>query len=651
MSDFDAVPATASPTRTEVVSALPAAAGGSPSLYAAGPTGLRAEVPDEWWPIVLRLGLAHDIIGKLLRLAAFNRTSFQIELFSSGLISEARLCREIARELRLPVVGRLSSAQLVMQRRDRDIALRTHRGVPFALIREKGEQLRLLLSPARMELGELHGLVRKRPNLRHRLAVVAPSALRNAIVEAGRDEVEERARTSLFVDQPHHSARYVLAGGQGAIGGALAVGIAFAFWFNAPAAWLGLHVLFSVFFLACVVLRLAAAVSARPPSLARLAPPSGDDLPVYSVLVAIYREAEIVPQLLSALSRLRWPRSKLEIKLVCEADDVQTLETLATLRLQPWVEIVKVPPGEPRTKPKALAYALPLCSGEFATLYDAEDQPHPDQLQEAWQRFRDSDEWLGCLQAPLMVVPSQKRLIPALFGFEYAALFRGLLPWLAQRRLILPLGGTSNHFRRAALEEVGGWDPSNVTEDADLGLRLARHGYRCETITRPTLEDAPEAPLNWGRQRTRWFKGWMQTWLVHMRDPGQLLREIGLGRFVVMQIMLAGMVISALANVVFVATVVWIAMLVSSTGTLGGYHAALLAVDAVNVVVGYTAFLVLGRQVLHPEERASFWKIVLWTPAYWLAMSIAAWRAVWELYRRPHHWEKTHHPLRRHPRR
>lgn len=137
---------------------------------------------------------------------------------------------------------------------------------------------------------------------------------------------------------------------------------------------------------------------------------------------------------------------------------------------------------------------------------------------------------------------------------------------------------------------MGGWDPCNVTEDADLGLRLARYGYRCETITRPTLEDAPEAMLNWGRQRTRWLKGWMQTWLVHMRAPRQLLGEIGAGRFAVAQVLLAGMVVSALANVVFVATLVWIVILHASSGTIGGYHAVLLAIDAFNVVVGYTAF-------------------------------------------------------------
>ncbi|MGY6708572.1 MAG: glycosyltransferase family 2 protein [Rhizobiaceae bacterium] len=609
------------------------------------------DVPDAWWPILLRLGLPHETIVKLLRLADANGTSFQTELFTSGIVGEKRLCREIARELRLPFVERVDGAQLVMRRCERDIALRTHRGIPFALMRENSERLRLVFSPARMELAELHRLVEKRPGLRDRLGVVVPTVLRNAIIGVSSLDVEERVRNAIYVEAPKLSARNVFDGRQGAIAGGLVVSLFVAFWLNAPAAWLGLHIVFSVFFLAHVSLRLAAAVSAKPPRFARLERVPATDLPVYTVLVALYREAEIVPQLISALSRIRWPRSKLEIKLVCEADDAQTLGALSTLRLLPCVEVIKVPPGLPRTKPKALAFALPLSSGEFVTLYDAEDQPHPEQLLEAWLRFRDADAHLGCLQAPLMVVPTQRKLLPILFGFEYAALFRGLLPWLSIRQLILPLGGTSNHFRRSALEEVGGWDPCNVTEDADLGLRLARYGYRCETITRPTVEDAPEALLNWGRQRTRWFKGWIQTWLVHMRTPRQFLGEIGPGQFAVAQIMLGGAVVSALAYVVFVATLVWIVMLHATTGTFGGYHASLLAIDAFNVVVGYTAFLLLGRRVQLPGERASFWKVVLWTPAYWLAMSLAAWRALWELYRRPHHWEKTHHPLRRHPRR
>jgi cellulose synthase/poly-beta-1,6-N-acetylglucosamine synthase-like glycosyltransferase len=259
-----------------------------------------------------------------------------------------------------------------------------------------------------------------------------------------------------------------------------------------------------------VVLRLLAWVEAGRLRPRPLPPADPARQPVYSVLVALYREKEMVPQLLAALGRLQWPRARLEIKLVCEADDDETLAALRGYRLPPTMEIVLVPSALPRTKPKALAYALPLCSGEFVTLYDAEDRPDPLQLVEAWQRFCEEPPEVACLQAPLAVANGGASALSTMFSFEYAALFRGLLPWLARRRLALPLGGTSNHFRRAALDEVGGWDAYNVTEDAELGVRLARYGYRTGVITRPTWEDAPETLAVWLPQRIRWFKGWMR---------------------------------------------------------------------------------------------------------------------------------------------
>jgi cellulose synthase/poly-beta-1,6-N-acetylglucosamine synthase-like glycosyltransferase len=216
------------------------------------------------------------------------------------------------------------------------------------------------------------------------------------------------------------------------------------------------------------------------------------ELPVYSVLVALYHEAEVAPELVAALEKIDWPKSKLEIKLVCEADDHATLGALRALALPRNMEVVAVPVFGPRTKPKALAYALPLVSGEFVALYDAEDHPHPKQLLTAWQRFREAPHEVACIQAPLEIANRGAGIVARMFAFEYAALFRGMLPWLSARRLLLPLGGTSNHFCRAALEEVGGWDPYNVTEDADLGMRLARFGYRAETIACPTYESGPD---------------------------------------------------------------------------------------------------------------------------------------------------------------
>jgi cellulose synthase/poly-beta-1,6-N-acetylglucosamine synthase-like glycosyltransferase len=369
-------------------------------------------------------------------------------------------------------------------------------------------------------------------------------------------------------------------------------------------------------------------------------------MPVYSVLVALYREAEIVPDLLVALGRIVWPRGKLEIKLVCEADDRETLAALRAHTLQSFIEIVEVPPGTPRTKPKALAYALPMTTGEFIVLYDAEDRPHPLQLVEAWQCFMASDEYLACLQAPLAVTNFRRGPLARMFAFEYAALFRGLLPWLARRRLVLPLGGTSTHFRREALEAVGRWDPFNVTEDADLGLRLARHGYRVDTISRPTYEDAPENLANWLPQRTRWFKGWMQTWLVHMRHPRRLWRDLGPASFITTQTLCAGMVISSIAHPVFLWSLGYVSLVFIRHTAISPLQSTILALDILNIALGYLTFLLLGRRTLLAKERLSFWRTILLTPVYWILMSVAAWRALWKLYRDPYHWEKTHHPRR-----
>src|SRR5690606_37794059 len=273
-------------------------------------------------------------------------------------------------------------------------------------------------------------------------------------------------------------------------------------------------------------------------------------------------------------------------------------------------------------------------------------KPHPLQLLEAWERFHDGDENLACLQAPLVSTNRHESWIANTFAFEYSALFRGLLPWLARLTLMLPLGGTSNHFRRAVLEKIGGWDPCNVTEDADLGLRLARLGYRAGTITYPTYEDAPTVARVWLPQRTRWFKGWAQTWLVHMRDVPRLYREIGPASFLVTQILSAGMWISALAYSVFVVTLLVLAAYVLAGYPLILYHRALFVLDAANIIFGHCAFLALGWKTLSVPERRGAWRYALLTPAYWMLLSVAAWRALWQLYRCPHVWEKTPHRKR-----
>lgn len=599
----------------------------------------------DWLPVLRRLGLSAERAALIAARARTNKTQFHLELLAADVCGEDRLYRTLGQDLGLTFVADIEPARLIV--RDGDVlpllgaAFASRHAFPILYL-EPDRPPTQLVGAGLMDLGGLRRMLRDHPERAERLAVVPPTVLRAALIERAALRLSTRACETLAFNAPDCSASTVVSVGQGCAMGAVVVALPIAFALWPGVTMLALHLVFSLFFLGCVGLRMLAARRAQPPYLAKLPAVAAADLPVYSVMVALYREADVVPELLVSLGRLVWPRAKLEIKLVCEADDIETLAALRAQPLRPCVEIIEVPAHGPRTKPKALTYALPLTSGELVAIYDAEDKPHPLQLLEAWQTFRDAPPELSCLQAPLVITNAGEGMIQRLFAFEYAALFRGLLPWLAGKNVVLPLGGTSNHFRRHALEAVGSWDPFNVTEDADLGLRLARFGFSCGTITYPTFEEAPHRLKDWVPQRTRWFKGWLQTWLVHMRDPLQLRREIGTASFLVVQVLFAGMVISALAHPLMLATMVAIVIELSGIGTATP-HSALFAIDAINIACGYAAFLVLGAATLVKRERGSLWKTVLATPVYWMLISYAAWRAAWHLYAKPFHWEKTPH--------
>ena len=622
-----------------------AAATMPPQPRSVHPQGIAAP----WRPVLARLSLPRELVDAVARRAQATGTHFAVELLATGIVDETRLFAAVADELGLRFVALVEPDLLLDDHARRLAALGARHGLRIAAIRQpEGTVAHLIADPA-LDLAVLARLLRRSPALRAVLLIAPPGALRSALIARGEKRLLFEAQHGLLLRSPEFCAKTVVTAWQGA--GAVAVLAAFAAAFlSAPLATMLVFQLgASLGFAACVALRLLAWRGAGPPRLKR--PPVADPAqqPVYSVLVALYRESAVLPQLLAALGRLQWPRSKLEIKLVCEADDAGTLAALSRHRLPPTMEVVLVPPGLPRTKPKALAYALPLCSGRFVTLYDAEDRPHPEQLLEAWRRFREAPEEVACLQAPLIVTNGEASALSAMFSFEYAALFRGLLPWLARRRLVLPLGGTSNHFRRAALEEVGGWDAYNVTEDAELGVRLARYGYRTGVIASPTYEDAPQTLRIWLPQRIRWFKGWMQTWLVHMREPRALWRELGPASFLVMQAMSFGMIVSALVHPFFAGSVLYALAKLALTGGLAGGEGLLAAVGLANIAAGYAAFIALGLATLHALEKPRRLVFVVLTPLHWLLLSVAAWAALWELFRRPHHWSKTPHgqPARR----
>lgn len=439
------------------------------------------------------------------RAAQANGTTIEKELMAEGLIDPELYYCWLAGELKLDYVDHIDPDEVV-RLSSQDVVL--YRDGPLRLSRASG-QITVIIPEAR-RLEDQKARLASRPGLRNSLVVASPATIRKAVWQAGAKDRVRKITFDLDQEQCDASARRVMTGKQGFILGMAVYLFATGFMLWPFTAFTVLHVVLTLFFSGGILLRLCAlAASAFKPRPSRLTEPAaGHRLPVYTVLIALHKEADMAPAIVSRISALRWPKSLLDIKYVCEADDEATISALLAQNLGPESEIVRTPDFGPRTKPKALQYALQCARGSLIAVYDAEDKPAPGQLLEAWAAFQDGGANLGCVQAPLAIANLRTSWISGLFALEYSGLFRILIPFLARTRMPIPLGGTSNHFQRAALETAGGWDPHNVTEDADLGLRLYAHGYRTGTLASATVETAPVSLDVWTRQRTRWLKGW-----------------------------------------------------------------------------------------------------------------------------------------------
>jgi cellulose synthase/poly-beta-1,6-N-acetylglucosamine synthase-like glycosyltransferase len=417
----------------------------------------------------------------------------------------------------------------------------------------------------------------------------------------------------------------------------------------APETTLGvLFAVMAVPFLCVVVLRSAALWNLLAPPAPAVEPPpvriDAELLPLYSVLVPLYREASVVPHLVAALTAIDYPAARLEILLVLEAIDTETQNVVRAAALPRHMRVLVVPDGDPRTKPRAIQYALQFTRGDYIVVYDAEDMPEPDQLRRALAALMAEPGRLGCLQARLNIYNSRASWLTRQFTIEYTALFDCILPTLERFELPVPLGGTSNHFRRDVLDAVGGWDPYNVTEDADLGIRLARAGWHVGILGSTTWEEAPPTFRIWLGQRRRWLKGWMQTYLVHMREPRRLWRELGAKRFLGLQVLMGGLILSSLVHPWFYGL---LALDLCEGRVLGVSHSlageTLLWLGAFNLVAGYVSAIALGGVAAARRGRIGLALHAALMPVYWLAISYAAYLALLQLVTAPYYWEKTEH--------
>jgi glycosyltransferase XagB len=369
--------------------------------------------------------------------------------------------------------------------------------------------------------------------------------------------------------------------------------------------------------------------------------------PVYTILCPLYKEWAVLPQFVKSMSALDYPKDKLQVMLLIEEDDTESQEKIAAMNLPYYFDVVIVPDSQPKTKPKALNYGLSKVRGEFIVIYDAEDVPDPLQLKKAVMAFKKAGKNIICIQAKLNFYNPDQNLLTRMFTIEYSLWFNLVLTGLQSIGAPIPLGGTSNHFRTADIVKLRKWDAFNVTEDADLGMRLTKQGYRTALINSTTMEEANSNTFNWVKQRSRWIKGYIQTYFVHMRDPKSFFVGQKPQDFFIFQLIIGGKVLSMLIN-----PLMWTLTLVYFLFTpfVGEfirslYLAPIFYMGVFSMFIGnflYMYYYMLGAA---KREQWSLVPFALVTPLYWLGMSIAAALAVWEFIFKPHYWHKTQHGL------
>jgi cellulose synthase/poly-beta-1,6-N-acetylglucosamine synthase-like glycosyltransferase len=562
-------------------------------------------------------------------------------LIASGAVSEEAYVRALARHLNVAFTTFDNVSRAACPQSDPDLLQAPAAGMLWL----SQETETLVIAPSRRSARLLTVLGRNNPYMRH-IQLTTSDRLQNYVMRHAGRALGRIAAYDLKQRHPDLSAAHPLVRMPAMpLAGILLFGALLCIF---PAAvFATICILLGVIFGAWTAMRLAAlAVSGDAEPVEHAIPDR--ELPDYTIIVPLFRESRVVRRLIAALNALDYPREKLDIKLAVERDDIATRHLIATLDLDSAYQVIVAPPLGPRTKPKALNAALQFARGRYVAIFDAEDEPESDQLRRALARFRNGDPKLACVQARLTIDNTADSWLTRLFTAEYCGLFDVLLPALARWRLPLPLGGTSNHFRTEILRRVGAWDPYNVTEDADLGMRLARLGYETSVIASTTHEEGLSRLGPWIKQRSRWFKGWLQTWFVHMRSPLKLFRELGFKGFVTFQLIVGGTVLSALVHPIVIALMIFGA----ATGDLFNWHGSIAGTVAAVVcamifVSGYVASVALAIAGLARRGLLAHVRAQIMTPVLWVLLSIAAWRAVVELIRAPYRWDKTEHGLAR----
>ncbi len=576
-----------------------------------------------------------------------------VVLLSGGGIDARSYYRALARHLGLPFL----SDPITMPGLPADAAIRAGHA-PLAPDRY-GAQLRMLAAPSGAALARLVDLASRSTIFPAGLALTDPARFEAAVIEADAARIAQQAARELADRHPRFSYRggawvwqkHVLVAGLTGVA-LLPAGLP-------PDMALALISILICFMSAFLALLRIAACRERVKVIPKSRPPALDDaqLPDYSIVVALYREAAVADQLCAAIAAIDYPPARLDVIFVVEQDDPKTREVLLPHAERCGYRIIVAPDGQPRTKPRALNVALPLARGAHLVIFDAEDIPEPGQLRLAAETFAVLDPETVCLQARLAIDNDADGILPGCFAVEYAALFDVINPGSLRLGLPVPLGGTSNHFRVAALRAACGWDAWNVTEDADLGLRLAHMRLLTADLPATTWEEAPVGLRAWHGQRKRWMKGFLQTAITHTRDPLRALRAMGLVRYLAVLACTFGAVFAAMAYPLFFIT--GIAMLATPVllalghepiwldwfrvGIAAPHGVLIFAVAGVTFCLGVAATLGPALIGVIRRARPGLLARLPLLPFYYLLVSAAAWCALRELFTDATGWHKTPH--------
>ena len=481
------------------------------------------------------------------------------------------------------------------------------------------------------------------------------------VMKECRESLSFTAAEELATTNPNASAKTGIVPWQRFLLIGIALGIVAGLFASLPATLVAMGIAANLFFTLAVGFKLVAAgttvlqrserKAAREELQRAFATVGGipdSQLPTYTVLVPVFKEANIIHLIIEHLSQMDWPKAKLQILILMEEIDTDTIQAFKDAHPPEFISLLVVPDGTPRTKPRACNFGLLFTQGDYLVIYDAEDLPNPGQLRAAYMEFLlqdalDSKTPTVCLQAALNYFNWDQNLLTRMFTLEYSSWFDGMLPGMDFMRLPIPLGGTSNHFRTDLLRKLGGWDPYNVTEDADLGMRASSAGYKVGTVESTTWEEACSKTPAWIRQRTRWIKGYMVTALVDLRHPIQFTKRAGIRSLATLLGLVVGTPLMFLSY-----PLVWGMTIATYIGfpMTNFIMPDWMSVFVVwNAIVGNLSMIIIAGIA---GSRRHGWRLGFYSllnPIYWFLHAWAAWRALFQLVLSPHVWEKTPHGL------